>query len=444
MELRPPRGSTFPVEGSETLKIQDVDTQRLQAEAEQIKQAYADLKAKNLNLNLTRGKPSAAQLDLANELLALPGEGDFQAKDGQDVRNYGGAKGIVDIRELWADLLGVDPELVIAADSSSLNIEFDLISDAFIWGTQDSERPWKDEPKLKWICTVPGYDRHFTITEHFGVEMVTVPMLDGGPDLDAIRELVKDPLVKGMWTVPMFANPTGNSFSAETVQALASMETAAPDFRIMWDNAYAVHVLDAEVSEFPEIADVVSIAERAGHPNRFWVLNSTSKITFAGSGVSFFHSSKVNLDWYLEHANVRGIGPNKVNQLAHAKFFGNAEGVRAHMRKHAEILGPKFRRVEEILRERLEGYGVATWTHPEGGYFISMDVVDGTASRVVALAKEAGIALTAAGSTFPLKRDPNDRNFRLAPSMPPMDELEEAMDGVATCTLLAALEQAQG
>lgn len=419
------------------LSLLDFDAERLAQFNAEITAKYEDLKAKNLNLNLTRGKPSSEQLDFGNALLSLPGE-NYIAADGTDCRNYGGVTGIADIRNLWAEVLGIPAENLYAGDASSLNIMFDLISWSYIFGNNDSERPWKDEEKVKWICPVPGYDRHFTITEHLGFEMITVPMTDEGPDMDAVRELAADPQVKGMWTVPVFGNPTGITFSEATCRALAEMETGAPDFRIVWDNAYAVHTL---TDEFPVVYNVLDFAKEAGNPNRFWFMSSTSKITQAGAGVSFFASSKENLDWYASHANVRGIGPNKINQLAHAQFFHDAEGVRIQMRKHAGSLAPKFQRVLEILDERLSEYGVATWTKPKGGYFISLDVVDGTAARVVQLAKEAGIALTGAGSSFPLHKDPNNRNIRLAPSLPPVEELEVAMDGVATCVLLAACEK---
>jgi DNA-binding transcriptional MocR family regulator len=419
------------------MKLTTENTARLLELEPTIRASYQELKDRDLSLDLTRGKPSAEQLDLAHDLLALPGQDDYRTSDGVDVRNYGGANGIRDIRDIWAGVLGIDPELLIAADSSSLNVMFDLISWSVTFGNNDSPRPWGAEDAVKWICPVPGYDRHHTITETFGFEMVTVPMTENGPDLDAVRELVKDPQVKGMWTVPVFANPTGYSVSPEVAEGLAAMETAAPDFRVIWDNAYAVHTL---TDDFPEIIDVVGLAAGAGNPNRFWVMSSTSKITFAGSGVAFFHSSKENLDWYRAIANVRGIGPNKVNQLAHARYFGSTEGVYAVMRKHAAIIAPKFRAVTDILGRRLGGLGVAEWTDPVGGYFISVDMVDGTAARAVALAKEAGISLTGAGSSYPLHHDPDDRNLRLAPTMPPIDEVEVAMDGVATCILLAAVE----
>lgn len=418
--------------------LSELSQEQLAELAKDVREQYAALKAKGLKLDLTRGKPSTEQLDFANELLELPGKDNYTDSAGTDVRNYGGAVGIPDIRNLWAEVLGVDPALVIAGDASSLNIMFDLVSYSYMFGNNDSPRPWKDEEKLKWICPVPGYDRHFAITELFGFEMLSVPMGEDGPDMDAVEELAKDPQVKGMWTVPVFSNPTGTVFSRETIERLAKMETAAEDFRIVWDNAYAVHTL---TDEFPENPNVLEIAAAAGNPNRFWYMSSTSKITHAGSGVAFFASSAENLAWYKKIAGVRGIGPNKVNQLAHARYFHDAEGVRMVMRKHAGSLAPKFEAVNKALEERLGGYDIATWTQPEGGYFVSLDVPEGTATRVWELAKEAGINLTQAGSPFPLHDDPQDRTLRLAPSMPPLDEVAEAMDGVALCVLLAAIEQ---
>ncbi|WP_448853101.1 aminotransferase class I/II-fold pyridoxal phosphate-dependent enzyme [Corynebacterium frankenforstense] len=420
------------------MSLTDMTDEKLTELAEKVRAEYDDLKAKNLNLNLTRGKPSAEQLDFADELLALPGRGEYTAADGSDVRNYGNLKGIPDIRAIWAELLDLPVELIYAEDSSSLNIMFDLVSWSWIFGNNDSERPWSAEEHVKWICPVPGYDRHFTITEHFGIEMIPVPLNEDGPDMDAVRELARDPEVKGMWLVPVFANPSGVTVSEDVARQLAEMETGAPDFRIVWDNAYAVHTL---TDEFPENHNVIRFAEEAGNPNRFWFMASTSKITHAGAGVAFFASSPENLAWYASHASVRGIGPNKVNQLAHARYFGDAEGVRTVMLKHAGSLAPKFKAVLDILQDRLGEYEVASWTKPTGGYFISLDVMDGTAARVVELARNAGIALTGAGSSFPMHQDPNDRNIRLAPSLPPVDELEEAMNGVATCVLLAALEK---
>lgn len=414
-------------------------TQLLLARKEEIRAAYTQLTEAHLNLDLTRGKPSTEQLDFAAPLLALPG-GNFTTAGGVDTRNYGGLNGIAELRQLWAEVINVPAENIVAGDASSLNIMFDLISWSFTFGNNDSPRPWSAEPRIKWVCPVPGYDRHHSITELFGCEMLKVPMTPTGPDVDAVRELVQDPAVKGMWMVPMFSNPTGATVTPEVAEALAQMPTAAQDFRIVWDNAYAVHVLK---DEFPEIINVLALAEAAGHPNRFWAMSSTSKITLAGAGVAFFASSRENLEWYSRIAGIRGIGPNKVNQLAHLQYFGDAEGVRAVMRKHAGVLAPKFRRVVEILEQRLGEYALAQWTQPEGGYFISVDLPEGTASRVVELAAAAGVRLTAAGSTFPLMDDPRDSNVRLAPSMPEVEQLEVAMHGFATCVLMAALERAE-
>ena len=422
------------------MSLSDLDPTQFSELAQRTRQQYDELKARNLNLDLTRGKPSSEQLDFSNALLSLPGEGDYTDNTGADVRNYGGLTGIPDIRELWAEALGIDPDNLIAGDSSSLNIMFDLISWSYIWGNNDSPRPWKDEETVKWICPVPGYDRHFSITEHFGFEMVQVPMTPTGPDMDAVEELVKDPQVKGMWTVPVFGNPTGVTFAPEVVEKLAAMETAAPDFRIVWDNAYAIHSLTGALPDNP---DVIALAEKHGNPNRFWYMSSTSKITLAGSGVAFFASSKANLEWYASHASIRGIGPNKVNQLAHARLLGDVQGLHTLMKQHANSLAPKFEAVIGILGERLGEYGVAEWTEPEGGYFISLDVLDGSATRVWELAKDAGITLTKAGASFPGGVDENDQNIRLAPSLPPLDEVRTAMDGVATCVLLACVEAAE-
>lgn len=420
------------------MSLLSLDADQLKELAERTRKDYEALKAKGLQLNLTRGKPSKAQSDLANDLLSLPGEDNYTDAAGNDLRNYGNLDGIREIRELWGKLLGIPAENLLAADGSSLNIMFDLISFAHTWGTNDSERPWGQEETVKWICPVPGYDRHFAITEKFGYELISVPMLEDGPDMGAIRELVQDPQVKGMWTVPMFSNPTGVTISEEIARELASLETAAPDFRVVWDNAYAVHTL---TEDFPQILPILDYAREAGNPNRFWVMSSTSKITFAGAGVAFFASSLENLEWYRSFAGIRGIGPNKINQLAHYEFFGSAEGVRSVMRRHAALLAPKFDAVLRILSERLGEYEVARWTEPKGGYFISLNVIDGTATRVWELAKDAGIVLTKAGSAYPHGEDPNDRNIRLAPSLPPQAEVETAMDGVATCVLLAALEK---
>lgn len=420
------------------MSLSNLDASELKELAAEVRKDYEALKAEGLNLDLTRGKPSKAQLDLSNDLLVLPGRGHYTDAAGNDLRNYGNQKGIKELRDLWGELTNMDPELLVAADSSSLNIMYDLIHLSYTFGNNSSEQPWSKEETIKWICPTPGYDRHFTITESFGFELLSVPMEEDGPDIDAVEELAKDPQVKGMWVVPMFSNPTGAVISEEKTRRLAAMETGAADFRIVWDNAYAVHTL---TEEFPEVLPILEIAEQEGNPDRFWAMSSSSKITFAGSGVSFFGSSEDNLEWYLEHAGIRGIGPNKINQLAHYEFFGSAEGVRAIMRRHAALLAPKFESILRILDKRLTQYDIAEWTQPKGGYFISLNVPDGTATRVWELARDAGILLTQAGSAFPYSEDAKDHNIRLAPSLPPQEEVEAAMDGVATCVLLAAVEK---
>ncbi|WP_323792535.1 aminotransferase class I/II-fold pyridoxal phosphate-dependent enzyme [Nocardioides sp.] len=397
---------------------------------------YAALKARGLSLDLTRGKPSSAQLDLSNALLSLPTSTKDRA--GTDVRNYGGLEGLTELREIFADLLGVETDQVVCGGNSSLTLMHQVLVDLLLHGGPGSDRPWKDEPVVKFICPVPGYDRHFSMLADFGIEMVTVDMHADGPDVDAVAALVKDdPSIKGLWIVPTYANPSGAVCSQEVAAALMSMPTAAPDFRVFWDNAYAVHHLtDIEVKS----ADALSLAAASGNPERPIMFASTSKITFAGSGVSVLAASAANKAWYLKHLAMASIGPDKINHLRHVEFFGSADGVREHMRKHREIIAPKFDAVDAALTGVLGGLDVAEWTQPTGGYFVNLDVLDGTASRVVALAKEAGIALTPAGASYPHGQDPRDRNIRLAPTFPALEEVETAMAGVATCVALAAAE----
>jgi len=406
----------------------------------ELQRQYADLQAKGLKLDLTRGKPSAEQLDLAEPMLALPGEGVHADDAGTDVRNYGGLDGLPQLRRIFAELLDVPVEQLLAQGNASLTLMYDTVVQALLFGVPGSERPWSAEEQITFVCPVPGYDRHFAICEELGIRMVTVPMTPDGPDAEAIAALVaEDASVKGLWVVPTYSNPDGSVVSEALARRLVSMPTAAPDFRIFWDNAYAVHHLTEHETKS---AHAIDLAAEAGNPDRVLMYASTSKISFAGSGVSFLASSPANIAWFRKHLAFRSIGPDKINQLRHALFFRDAEGVREHMRRHREVLAPKFRAVADILTSRLGDLGVASWTEPQGGYFVSLDVVPGTASRVVELAKGAGIALTPAGATFPYGTDPDDRNIRLAPSMPPLDEVEVAMDGVATCVLLAAAEAA--
>ncbi len=420
--------------------LAELDHDQLTALRDRQQRAYEELVGRGLKLDLTRGKPSSAQLDLSNELLTLPGEGQFVAAAGDDCRNYGGGQGLVEIREIFAPLLKVPVDQLVAGENASLAMMHDTIVFSLLKGPLGGE-PWVREP-IKFICPVPGYDRHFTLCEQFGIEMIPVPLGEHGPDLDQIRALVADDSsVKGIWVVPTYANPTGAVYPEDVARALVEMPTAAPDFRIFWDNAYAVHHL-TEV-ETPAV-DVLGLAEQAGHPDRVFLFASTSKITFAGAGVCFFAGSPANVAWYLGHLVKRTIGPDKVNHLRHAMYLGSPDGVRALMRRHRDILAPKFEQVSSILTERLGGAQTATWTHPDGGYFVSLDVADGTATRVVQLAKQAGIVMTAAGAAFPYGKDPRDRNIRIAPTMPKPDDLAAAIDGLATCVLLAATEQLLG
>jgi DNA-binding transcriptional MocR family regulator len=420
--------------------LTDLDPAQLAAFRDEQQAAYDALGERGLKLDLTRGKPSTAQLDLAEELLSLP-SGHLD-RDGVDVRNYGGLEGVRELREMFAELLWVEPEQVVAGGSSSLVMMREVLVDLLLHGGVDSERPWAAEEKVTFICPVPGYDRHFTLLEWLGIDMVTVAMDDDGPDVEAVAALAaSDPSIKGIWIVPTHANPSGSIVSQEVAARLASMPTAAPDFKIFWDNAYAFHHLTEEEAKS---ADILTLAAASGHPHRPIVFASTSKITLAGAGVAFLAGSVETVGWYTHHLGKGSIGPDKVNQLRHAQFFGSPEGVREHMRRHREIIAPKFDAVAEVLQQRLGGREVATWTNPRGGYFVSLDVMPGTATRVVELAKAVGVALTPAGSSFPGGHDPDDTNIRLAPTFPLLDDVRAAMGAVATCTLLAAAEHLAG
>ncbi|HEY2642578.1 MAG TPA: aminotransferase class I/II-fold pyridoxal phosphate-dependent enzyme [Galbitalea sp.] len=403
-----------------------------------IRAEYDELLAKGLSLDLTRGKPSSAQLDLSNPLLSLPGDGDYRSADGTDVRNYGGPDGLPELRAIFAELLGIPTAQLLALDSVTLPIMHGVVVNALLNGRPGGDGPWRDVAGLTFLCPVPGYDRHFTICEALGIKMIPVPFVDGHLDLDTIASLVSsDASIRGMWSVPTYANPTGYSYTAEEVQALVSMPSAAPDFTLMWDNAYALHHL-SDVEE--PVYDVLGLAAAAGHPDRPIVFASTSKITFAGAGVGFVGGSAATIEWVRKYNFARNIGPDKVNQLRHVRFLKDAEGVRAHMRENRDLLVPKFDAVLEILEARLED--VAEWTRPTGGYFITLEAGKGCASRAIALAKDAGIAVTAAGAPYPYGDDPHDSTIRIAPSFPPIDELRTAIDGLCTCILLAQAERA--
>ncbi|MCC3655530.1 aminotransferase class I/II-fold pyridoxal phosphate-dependent enzyme [Streptomyces sp. S07_1.15] len=406
---------------------------------EAARKEYAELRARGLSLDLTRGKPSPEQLDLAGDLLSLPGAGDVKAADGTDTRNYGGLLGLPELREIFAGPLQVPAGQLLALGNASLTLMHDNVVQALLSVVPGGERRWADEPRVRFVCPVPGYDRHFGVCERYGIDMVPVPLTGEGPDMDVVEELVaSDPTIKGMWCVPKYSNPTGEVYSDETVRRLAAMRTAAPDFRLFWDNAYAVHHLTGERVEILSILDACA---EAGNPDRAFVFGSTSKITTAGSGVAFVGSSPANVAWMKERLLKQTIGPDKVNQLRHVRFFRDADGVTAHMERHRALLEPRFAAVYEVLESELGPLGIAEWTRPKGGYFVSLDVPDGCASEVVRLAKEAGIALTPAGAAFPYGKDPRDREIRLAPSFPSVEEVREAMRAVAVCVRLAAAEQ---
>ncbi|MGW0195021.1 aminotransferase class I/II-fold pyridoxal phosphate-dependent enzyme [Nonomuraea sp. NPDC003201] len=393
---------------------------------------YAALVQRGLSLDLTRGKPSPRQLDLSNDLLKLPTS--YRAADGTDGRNYGNLQGLTELRELFAPLVQVPAGQLVVGGNSSLALMHDTIVHALLTRVPGAARRWVEEPEVTFLCPVPGYDRHFTITERFGIKMVPVPMNAEGPDMDVVERLVAaDASVKGIWCVPKYSNPSGVTYSDETVRRLAAMPAAAPDFRIFWDNAYAVHHL----TDTPdELADLLTLAAEHGDADRVFVYASTSKVTLAGSGVSFFGSSPANVEWFLHNTGKQSIGPDKLNQLRHVEFLGDPAGVAAHMRRHAELIGPKFELVDKVLTERLGGLGA--WTSPAGGYFISLEVPH--AAEVVARAKAAGIALTPAGATHPYGKDAADRTIRIAPTFPGLDELEQAIEGLAVCARAAAEE----
>ena len=399
---------------------------------------YAGHTKAGLQLDLTRGKPSPEQLALSDDVDAVLGGG-YVLEDGTDVRNYGGLVGILEARQLGAELLGVTEDLVLAGGNASLTLMYQYLSQALLHGALGPGTAWQDEgTPLKFLCIVPGYDRHFTITQDLGFEMINVPMRSDGPDMDDVERLVRaDPLIKGIWCVPKYQNPTGHTFSDAVVRRLAELgRVAGPNFRIMWDNAYAVHDL-YETGD--PLANLMTCCQGAGTADAAVMFASTSKITRAGSGISFMAASAGNLTHFTRRLGVQMIGPDKVNQLRHVRFLKSLDGVRVHMRRHAEIIRPKFEAVLQHLDSGLEG--VATWTRPRGGYFLSVDVRPGTAADVVRLSGEAGVKLTPAGATYPLGRDPDDANIRLAPTYPSLADLHQALPVFVTSVKLAAVRQ---
>ncbi len=402
----------------------------------ELKNEYDAYCERGLRLDLSRGKPNASQLDVSNGLLRVD-IGDAVSEAGFDCRNYGVLDGLPECKRFFADALGLACEDVIVGGNSSLQLMYDTLSRAMLFGVYGSARPWSQEQGLKWICVTPGYDRHFAITEKLGFELISVPMTSSGPDMDMVEELVRDPKVKGIWCVPKYSNPTGNTYSAETVRRLAQMECAAPDFRIMWDNAYAVHDFDKEGDE---LLDIFAEADKCGNKDRIFYFASTSKITFPGSGVAIMAMSKNNRGQVMPYLGVQTIGFDKINQLRHLKFFKSPENMRAHMLKLGKLIGDKFRLTLGAL-DCLSGLGIAEWTVPNGGYFISLDVLPGTAKRVFELMKRAGVTLTSVGATFPYGVDPEDKNLRIAPTYPSDADLVLAAHILVLTVRMAALEK---
>lgn len=403
---------------------------------------YQNEKEKGLKLDISRGKPSKAQLDLSMPMLdVINSNSDMLAEDGTDVRNYGLVDGIPEAKKLMGDVMGVDPSQVIVWGNSSLNIMYDCVARSVLFGIMGNT-PWSKLDKVKFLCPVPGYDRHFGVTEQFGVEMINVPILEDGPDMDMVEEYVNnDPAVKGMWCVPVYANPTGSVYSEETVKRLAALKPAAKDFRIYWDNAYCVHHLFDEEEKQGKVLNILEECEKAGNPDIVYQFCSTSKVTFAGAGIAALSSSPANIADIKSKVQWASIGPDKINQLRHVRFFKDADGLRAHMKKHAEIIRPKFDEVISTLDKELSALEIAGWSHPLGGYFISFDAMEGCAKKIVQRCKEAGLVLTGAGAAFPYGEDPKDSNIRIAPTMPTMDELKEAMQLFTICVKLVTVEK---
>ena len=412
--------------------------QERRAEYDVLQEKFAALKALNLKLNMARGKPSKAQLDIVSDMFDLMRDPAQYISDGIDVRNYGETAGLPAAKRLFADILGCWPEQVFVGGNASLQLMYDTISKAYTHGLLHSERPWCREDKVKWLCPAPGYDRHFKVTESFGFQLVTIAMTDEGPDMDAVEEAVKDPAVKGIWCVPKYSNPDGIIYSDETIRRLAALKPAAPDFTIMWDNAYCIHEFEGEYVPFP---DMLKLCEEAGNPDMVFEYASTSKVTLPGAGVACFAASEANMAYMMKLLTVQVISFDKVNQQRHVLYLKDKAHTLELMKKHAAVMGPKFRAVLDILDKEIAPTETASWRRPKGGYFVSFNALPGTAKRALALCKEAGVTMTGAGATFPYGIDPQDSNIRIAPSLPPVEELEQAMEVFCTCVKLAVLEK---
>ena len=411
--------------------------EELKAEFEKVKKEYAHLTTLGLHLDMSRGKPGADQMDLSKRIFDLVGNDlGFKNKDGVDCRNYGGLDGLVELKELFAGILGLLPSQIIVGGNSSLNMMYDTIAQAMTHGL--GGEPWMKQGDIKFICPVPGYDRHFAITEHFGIKMIAVPNTAEGPDMDKIEELIKDPSVKGMWCVPKYSNPEGITYSDETVKRLAAMKPAAKDFRIFWDNAYVIHDL---YDEGDKLLNIYDECVKAGNPDLVIMFTSTSKITFPGAGVAAQAASPNNVEMLKSRMQFQTIGPDKLNQLRHARMFKSVSDVKEHMKEHAAILRPKFESVLKELDKELGGLEIASWNRPKGGYFISLNVMNGCAKRVEELCAGAGMILTKVGATYPYGLDENDSNIRIAPSFPPVEEIKKASVVLCVSVRYAVLEK---
>lgn len=418
----------------------ELSENELLALKEELTKEYEEAKAKGLKLDMSRGKPSPAQLDMERDFLGMViSDTDVTTETGVDCRNYGLLDGIPEAKRLIADMLGVSEDNVIVFGNSSLNVMYDTIARSMILGVVGST-PWCKLDKVKFLCPVPGYDRHFAITEQFGIEMINIPMTENGPDMDLVEKYVnEDPAVKGIWCVPKYSNPQGYTYSDETVKRFAALKPAAEDFRIFWDNAYAIHDLYDDKSD--ELLEILSECEKAGRPDMVYEFCSTSKVTFPGAGIAAIVSSTANLDFIRKTMTIQTIGYDKLNMLRHVKYFKNIDGMKAHMKKHAAIMRPKFEAILKVLDSELAGLGIGSWTRPNGGYFISFDAMEGCAKAIVEKCKAAGVVLTGAGATYPYKKDPKDSNIRLAPTFPSPEELAVATDLFVLCVKLVSVEK---